>query len=103
MATKPAKKAPPPAKKTTDETTEEQSSDVVTVEFLGKKYSVPRDRDDWPWQAHVHFDDGEIAEAVRALIGDQWPTLFRDGALTRREYREFATLLRDTVNRECVG
>ena len=102
MATKPAKKTPSRTKKPADEAADEQS-DVVTVEFLGKKYSVPRDRDDWPWQAHVYFDDGQLAEGVRALIGDQWPTLFRDGALTRREYRDFATLLRDTVNRECVG
>lgn len=76
----------------------------VSVEYLGNTYTIPRDRDDWPWIAHELFGEQKYAEGIRALIGDkQWGRLYRDGALTRREYRDFANLLAEAAQRECVG
>ncbi len=76
----------------------------VMVTFGENTYSVPRDRDDWPLQAILDLADQNYVDGIKALLGDeQWAALYRDGKLTRREFRDFANLLGEVTIKECVN
>lgn len=76
----------------------------VVVTFGETEYAVPRDRDDWPLQAILDLADQNYIDGVKSLLGEeQWTTLYRDGKLTRREFREFANLLGTVTIKECVN
>ena len=93
-----------PKKSLDVESAEEAGASVnplVTIEFNGREFSFPRDRDDWPTGAIMAAAEENGVGIIKALLGDaQWTTLM---AMPWRSVREDFFPLLNAATEECIN
>ncbi|MCG5431241.1 hypothetical protein LV457_02915 [Mycobacterium sp. MYCO198283] len=84
------------------ETPEDLNSAVVTLEWKGETFTLPKRRGRWPIRAAREFGRENYFEAIIALIGEdgydrlEWVCPYVD------DINDFADYAGRTINTECV-
>lgn len=100
-------KAKPELVAVEDSAEEAESEDLVTFEFNGVTFELPRHRGKWPTRAILQFSRAETKDdqikGVETLIGPaQWDRLIDEVAPLAEQFDEFMELFSSTVADKCV-
>ncbi|TXH20717.1 MAG: hypothetical protein E6R06_21545 [Mycobacterium sp.] len=99
-AKKNAKKSPAPS----DPKDGANADDVVTMQFRGQTFTVPRHLDDWETDACIALSEKNFLLAVKVQLtaGNQW-TRFNALGSKRRDLMEFLAIFGAAVMQEVVS
>lgn len=82
---------------------------MVTVEWRGARWQIPKDRGLWDMNVQFEFEEGRRLRGLLTLLGgapeyiDKARREVYAVARTSREVDEFMDHVTEVLNRECVG
>lgn len=86
-----------------DEAPEDLNAAVVTLEWKGQTFTLPKRRGRWPTRAAREFARENYLEAIIALIGEEAYGRLEELCPVVDDMNEFADYAGATINRECIA
>lgn len=86
-----------------DEAPEDLNAAVVTLEWKGQTFTLPKRRGRWPTRAAREFARENYLEAIIALIGEEAYQRLEELCPVVDDMNEFADYAGATINRECIA
>ena len=77
-------------------------TEVVTLEFRGVKFDVPKRRGRWPIDAILEFGNRDLPKAFKALLGKQDWARLTAVAPTLDDFNEFALPAINQLHADCI-
>jgi hypothetical protein len=94
------------APETDDDTDIDEAPDlnkaVVTLEWRGQTFTLPKRRGRWPTRAAREFGRDNYVEAIVALIGEEAWARLEEVCPVVDDVNEFADYAGDKIKRECI-
>ncbi|WP_319456865.1 MULTISPECIES: hypothetical protein [unclassified Mycobacterium] len=84
------------------EAVEDPNAAVLTLEWLGKTFTMPKRRGRWPTDAAEAFEDDKNLKALRVLIGEEAWTQLKALCPFVDDLNEFADYAGAKIQNECV-
>lgn len=78
--------------------------EMVTIEFRGEKFEIPKDRDDWDTEAFIAIARGDQYVALQIVLGQQqWVKLRTKFGTARRVAADFSKVFSEVAAAECIN